>query len=649
LKKLVYIWFQMGATAGCMPARANACDNRLVTNPTERASWCTNEPCIIKPEDANWLSSFKNEWKDDEELSIVVTESINTYNFSKDGVDDNTKAESLYYPHSDCDSVESTEDYPKDRSQRKTSQADSKSLSISWVSSRSRLSQPRKGVTVLWSPKSINSQSSSTQMHIMRPKSLWSLGNDVRFIDSSSDSIIGCGEDIRAKRFPLQLNKIQGETSCKSGRDTYCDITPLREIHTYTKKKRNIHFSEKYGTCLLSLEERKNPQKFFEKILSMLEEGPNCFDTLDTLEFDVMRVSELPKPFNSMPLATTTVVVLHRLNTVENLKISWFPIIRFLMRLEEAYYDHPYHSGWHAADVVATMAYFMSRGWFIKTLNPVHQITGLLAAASHDVGHDALSNKYHKLVKSPIGTVYASSNLEHYHIKKATEIRNIPECDWTTSLQNYDRAYTPEKVWELFSNMILATDLSFHFPQKRTPFARLADSTEVLMSPVQEYALVEILHLADISNAVKPRGIATKWAGRFYQEFTELGKEVRKLGLDIPIHKDPLKTPTLPETQIFFISNMVQHVFEDLVSFMPEVQETLDNLHSNLKYWKMVKEGTLLSIKLADLEMDASHDAQRASQLVGKLTPNLLDSDMDSASIIFESSNLGLPPSSSEK
>jgi len=400
---------------------------------------------------------------------------------------------------------------------------------------------------------------------------------------------------------------------------------------------------------LLSVEEKKNPLKFFETIMSMLKEGPNCFDTLNTLEFDVMRVSELPKPFNSMPLATTTVVVLHRLNTVEKLKISWLPIIRFLMRLEEAYYDHPYHSGWHAADVVATMAYFISRGWFKKSLNPVHQITGLLAAASHDVGHDGLSNKYHKLVKSPIGTLYASSNLEHYHIAKATEIRNIPECDWTISLQNWHRAWTPEKVWELFSNMILRTDLSFHFPQKRTPFASLANSTEVLMSPVQEYALVGILHLADISNVVKPRGIATRWAERFYQEFTEMGKEVRKFGLDIPIHKDPLKTPTLPETQIFFISNMVQHAFEDLVSFIPEVQETLDNLHRNLEYWKMVKDGNLLRIKLADLEMDASHDSHRESLLVGMQTPHLLDSDVDSASMRLESSNLGLSLLSTEK
>jgi len=606
----------MGATVDFMSAESSTCENELVTNaterpswctnepwiikcednitPTERPSWCTNEPCIIKPEDKIWLSALKKEWEDDEEDEEELSN-----NFSKDCGDDDTKAESLYYPHSDCDSVWSTEEYHKDRSLGMTPTADSKSLSISMLSSRSSfLSQPRKGVACSWTPRSINSQSPSTRMHLLKPISLESLSYDARSVDSSSDSIIFYDEDTGTKRLPPILYEIQGDSSSKLNTDTNGNILPVFEIHASTEQKRNDHFAEKYGTCLLSAKKQKNPKKFFETIMSILKEGRNCFDTLNTLEFDVMRVAELPKPFNAMPLTTTTVVVLQRLKTVEQLMISWIPIVKFLMGIEEAYYDNPYHSNWHAADIVATMAYFISRGWFKKYLNPVHQITGLLAAASHDVGHDALNNKFHKLVKSTIGTLYASSNLEQHHIAKAKEIRNIPECDWTTSLQNWNRAWTPEKVWELFSNMILGTDLSLHFPEKRRPLASLSDGTWVGPSTAQEYALVEILHLADISNAAKPRGIATQWAGRFYQEFTEIGKEVRRLGLDIPIHKDPLKTPTLPETQIFFISNIAQHAFEDLVSFIPEVQETLDNLHNNLEYWKIVKESKLLGVKL---------------------------------------------------
>jgi len=640
----------MGSTVGCMSAEESACENTLVPNSTERASWCTNEPCIIKPEDTIWLSSFKTGWKDDEELSIVMTESRQTEIFSKYSVDDDTKAESLYYPHSDCDSVQSTDEYHRDRSLVMTPRAGSKSFSISRVSSLSRLlSQQKKSLKVLRSPTSITSQSSLTRMYILKPKTLWSLNsNDPRSVESASDSLICDGEDNSAKRLPSQLNEIQADLSSKSRRENYQGITTLNKIQS--EEKTNSHFTETNGTCLLSVEKKKNPWKFFETIMTFLNEAANCFDTLDTLEFDVMRVAELPEPFNTMPLATTTVAVLHRMKTVELLKISWLPIVKFLMKLEEAYYDHPYHSSWHAADVVATTAYFISRGWFKKSLNPVHQITALLAAASHDVGHDALNNKYHQLVRSPIGTLYASSNLEQHHIAKATEIRNMHECDWTISLQSYNRTWTPEKVWELFSNMILGTDLSFHFPQKRRPFASLTDGADDLISTAQEYAIVEILHLADISNAIKPLGIAKRWAERWYQEFMEIGIKVRSLGLDIPIHKDPLKTPTLPESQIFFISNIALHAFEDLVSFMPEVQETLDNLHRNLEYWEIEKEGKLRRIKLCvDLKMDVSHVTQPASPLVGVQSPDSQDLNLESARIKFKAPNLGLSLSITEK
>jgi len=138
---------------------------------------------------------------------------------------------------------------------------------------------------------------------------------------------------------------------------------------------------------------------------------------------------KLPKHFSDMPLLTTTIAALHELNTVRLLKISWLPVVNFLINLENSYNDHPYHSSWHAADVVGTMAYIFCKGWFKRSLNPVHHIIGLLAAASHDVDHDAKTNKFHTLVKTPIGTSHTESNMEHYHIVKAKQILNFPGCD----------------------------------------------------------------------------------------------------------------------------------------------------------------------------------------------------------------------------
>jgi len=141
--------------------------------------------------------------------------------------------------------------------------------------------------------------------------------------------------------------------------------------------------------------------------------------------------------------------------------------------------------------------------------------------------------------------------------------------------------------------------------------------------------------VADISNPAKPLGISTKWSVRFYEEFVNLGKEVRRLRLDIPLFQDPEKMPTLPDTQIFFISNICLPTFEDLVTFLPEVEETIDNLHRNLKYWKSEKE-SLLKRKnlLAKWHLDVSHNDKGVSPAVGLETPFISASDLQSTQSI---------------
>jgi hypothetical protein len=375
--------------------------------------------------------------------------------------------------------------------------------------------------------------------------------------------------------------------------------------------------------------------EFMDAFLPILKKIPACFSALQTLDFDVFQLIALPKPFHDMPLLTTTVTSLYRLHTIERLKISWFPVVKFLTNIEAAYNDHPYHSKWHAADVVGTMAYFLGKRWFKQSLTPVHQLIGLLAAASHDVDHNAQTNAFHRLAKTPIGTLYAASNLEHYHINVAKKILDHSGCDWTSKLHNWDQLWTSEAVWKLFSNLILGTDSATHDPKKQKPFGTFAGFFDKERKNSAEYALTEILHLADISNATKPLRISRKWSVRFYEEFDALGKEVRRLHLNIPLFQDPEKMPTLADTQIFFISNVCLPSFEDLVKFMPEVEETLDNLQRNLKYWKAEKESMVKRKNLvAEWQLDVSNNDKGVSTAVGLQTSFISSTDLKSSQTI---------------
>jgi len=334
------------------------------------------------------------------------------------------------------------------------------------------------------------------------------------------------------------------------------------------------------------------PQDFINGFLPILEKEPECFKSLLTLDFDVFDISNLPEPFDAMPLVTTALVVLIRLNVLERLEISWLPFIKFLINVEEGYNFLPYHSKWHAADVVGNLGYFLARGWFRKVLNPVHVLTSILAAAAHDVDHNGQTNQFHRLAKTPIGVSYPESNLEYHHIAKAMGIRNLSGCDWPAEVASKDKTFSIDEIWTLFVTLILRTDPAMHDPEQK-PFASLSQGTAEEQNQAQPPALMEILHFADISNSVKPTKIAKKWAKRFYREFVNLGIEARKLKLNIPIFKDAKKMPSLPDTQIFFISNICLPSFRDLCVFMPEASETVINLETNLAYWKDQKDKLL--------------------------------------------------------
>jgi len=226
---------------------------------------------------------------------------------------------------------------------------------------------------------------------------------------------------------PAKTTEKTGGKCRRSKRVTNCLMGPLCDVDITDDSASTS--CEKIETRFLSPGSRLHAQKFLDTFLFIAKCKPMCFSALMTLEFDVFRLIKLPKPFSDMPLLTTTVAVLHELNIIRRLKISWLPVVKFLINVENSYNDHPYHSSWHAADVVGTMAYFFCHGYFKRSLSPVHQIIGLLAAASHDVDHDAKTNKFHTLAKTPIGISCAESNMEHYHIARAKQILKLPGCD----------------------------------------------------------------------------------------------------------------------------------------------------------------------------------------------------------------------------
>jgi hypothetical protein len=80
---------------------------------------------------------------------------------------------------------------------------------------------------------------------------------------------------------------------------------------------------------------------------------------------------------------------------VEQFLLDPATLRRWLAYVEGQYTDACYHNSSHATDVLASV-YFMIKAGADKYLSEIEQLALLLAAMVHDMGHDGMSNAFHK-------------------------------------------------------------------------------------------------------------------------------------------------------------------------------------------------------------------------------------------------------------
>lgn len=75
------------------------------------------------------------------------------------------------------------------------------------------------------------------------------------------------------------------------------------------------------------------------------------------------------------------------LNVPETLDITSSQLLDFLLDVEKTYYDTPYHSFHHAADVVSVLYYILVDLNARQYLDDLDIALVLIAAICHDTGH----------------------------------------------------------------------------------------------------------------------------------------------------------------------------------------------------------------------------------------------------------------------
>ena len=94
-----------------------------------------------------------------------------------------------------------------------------------------------------------------------------------------------------------------------------------------------------------------------------------------------------------------------------------------------------------------------------------------------------------------------------------------------------------------------------------------------------------LVHAADIGNPTRPFELAKQWSENITKEFFGQGDKEKALGLDVTFLCDR-NTTNFAKGQVGFLSFMIDPYYGLIQKGLPQVQEQVDQIKSNVETWK---------------------------------------------------------------
>jgi len=311
----------------------------------------------------------------------------------------------------------------------------------------------------------------------------------------------------------------------------------------------------------------------------------------------------------------------------------------FVEAVKPEYLDVPYHCFAHACDVLHTVFRLMSLAASRLWLTPAEQYALLVSALCHDMGHFGKTNPFLVETGHELAIRYNDkSPLENMHCAKLFQICQDPSQNafGKASKELYKEAR------KVAVAAILHTDNANHFAmvkdlsqvyesQDASCEAQAGFGTEAEKVLCQDYRLKVLepnkllwlelfLHLADVSNPLKPFQLSRAWAHRVLDEFFLQGDEEKRLGLPVGMLNDRDKV-NRPGSQHGFINFLVAPLVHQSVNLFPAFTALHAEMSSNLEMW--CAEWTREAHPSEEEKAKKAEDIQKCKETTEKLQERL--------------------------
>ena len=242
--------------------------------------------------------------------------------------------------------------------------------------------------------------------------------------------------------------------------------------------------------------------------------------------------------------------------------------------MQSSYNPNPYHNSNHASDVTSSILFFLFNSAVLKELSDLDNLSIVVAALCHDVGHPGVNNRFLVNNKKPIAMTYNDiSVLENMHSSVTFEIMTDQDKNLLATLSAENRVY----VRKLIIEMILETDMSKHFDSLGKFIARTLNAEDFKLSNIDDKIMLLKIGL-NIGHSAKEWGLHYNWSMKVVEEFYHQGDLERDKGQIISMYCDR-HTTDINKSQGGFLKAICLPLYEAFSSYLHS--ESINNFCVN--------------------------------------------------------------------
>lgn len=268
---------------------------------------------------------------------------------------------------------------------------------------------------------------------------------------------------------------------------------------------------------------------------------------------------------------------------LKKFKIPNQVMFSFLFEMREAYNPVFYHNWTHAVDVTQFMAHALVIANFREFLTQSEILVLLTACICHDANHDGFSNSYNLKAQTPLGILFKNQSvMETHHCSVSISILTHEESNIFNAFDDE----TIVNIWQLFIDLIMATDMAKHFDILDAIRQKVDAGLDWKTDPeFRKLFLCLLIKAADISNCSRAFETADRWCDVLCEEFFKQGDLERAQGMEYSSPMNDREHLDKAKSQIGFYKSVCLPLFELLALIEPSFQVFVDNARSNLAKW----------------------------------------------------------------